>query len=1858
MAKFILKYLNIHSSSTINELKFLSQTISEFQSINNNTTSNGIRLETGNSFCYSYDEKLTLHKNAQKELSFKMNRYIIRDDRREENPFIHNIVVGTQLLLIDKYENQYLFTVSDISFTFKELNMTYEYKCSDSFSYQLSHQNITYSIENNSESEDYIGSQTIDWWVKEKINKDCHISYTYLGLNQELYLVEDINHNKGFEILCPEKLQSLKNTSIKKIKSIYTEPEYNETLPFSGSGTSNSILISLGEQLGLMLKTYEYMNDNGSFSMFYWFEPIKNKNTTGLKYSPYSDIQNFSLSHSGNSLATVLNVEGGTIDEETITLFPAIPTFFKKLFQDQIWLDSKYYSGYFTQICSNYNFNANSLSDGYKIWIPDDDNGHYDHFEILNDRLYLYIKKKTSNGYITTIDFSEKKLYNRIKLSINGKRSNISLPNGIVYNGDTKFTIGIKIGNEWIDSFEENKEIPEQYLKTSWSGLRISIPFSGSLTDVNFDIWINCYRDTSKEELLFAKIADACPWLENKLIDFSYYYKHNILNKAEYLNIVNMLQNDLRIINGRLMLHADEYYAAIHKKTKIISDLTNTIDNIGAQFQANILNPFINKNATLDTNSFLLALESLRKEVSNENNCINYDETLSDYVNKYINAEQRFLKNMYDFRKYFEEKINFFNGNLYKYTIEMPDFLSTGSTYAYGFDTPYYAKLTNQSGVTAKEFLSIPIYKKEDNIYNKLDNSLKVDNTIIANGNYYLANTSPSTMLFCTLNTSIENIHTTTYDDSIQYYEYYFTKECNSLPFGDENWTQYDIGASSTRYVFSHSVSGSCISGYSSNQALWQLEAIKEYGSSKYSLTAKNIYHFNTGDELNNNYTLKYGNDSLNGLTLNYTPVTITDMKENFLNNCFLNNASVANTESTIITSAYNKQKDNYYLVFDNQAIASNPRMNLPLLNEFYGNLSGMLTTDIISNLEAYDSMNEDQDSVVYFSNIPLNEIYMKSKNFIENNEIIYVSDDSKLSYQTIPFVNYSNFSNYYRRVRKSKKESISSIKKLTNKDYWKTIKNKADRQTGFDNKGKTKYIALSSNKKIGNKFNDYDSNFANNKNYFFINGDYTTFIQQNLNNEFVENNYYALVGRYFPQSAYTLLNNNLISIDSYEVVSDYVDIHINLEYLRGFYNGTRTNSAKYYYKTDFWRILNNNDFINNVDTYYILPADQIDTINSIYGKQYSFNTYGNIILNKIVYYPLDTILEDLRTALIENNNWLESDFSSVKKIGIIDALKDIFDTESVSTESVGNYIRFKIEKDNSTFKCYILKNEDYELSFPDLSGDNLENKLKAIQKLNTSLLFNLSDGCQLDLFKFSSFAVNLSVKQGKYSDFELITDSSIFNADTQYFYGEDKIPTCSLEQAIKQNKYYYSKSNYYVFNSQFSSSGTDHKRIVPINYYTRKDATSASWKLETTGYMEFDFNATGVSTSFNHTFIPKDSSVLVNNNVTGTYITKTIAIGNYSNGEYWYLYNNSSDSYLQEQAILIESNLESYWQQALTASKYCKYFIPDNWQKTVNGNLNYFADSIINIVIKLDAENNRTAKPILLNDFIPDIVIDSNSNKYKFNFNSIKNLETYSTNLETANILKSDFNNYNENLKYGNIVSLDQICNTDTKLYNSFLQEVFTNEKLKLNTNGIWTATQLYEMTYYKAISGGKTWNQILNLLTNNTISESSNFGGWYEMMLIALKNGNYKDYTPQEYENSLLEHNNQWYKIYRLYPSIIIEQSYKNEDALDSETLYNMSKLAFEDYKDIERQYNITMIDIKHLKGYIGQEIKIGDGIQIEADEYYDEFDEIKNSLQQYLFVTDESYSLRKDSDVSLTVNIVRYKDKIVKELLKLIR
>ena len=133
-----------------------------------------------------------------------------------------------------------------------------------------------------------------------------------------------------------------------------------------------------------------------------------------------------------------------------------------------------------------------------------------------------------------------------------------------------------------------------------------------------------------------------------------------IISKAEYENLMHFITNDLRIINGQLICYANAYYQSLHKQTKILAQLQANLDKIGAVFYADVIEPFAcSGSSKINTTDFVAtynALFNLSKESDAREPILHLNNIIGDYFNKYFNAEQRFLRNIYNFKKFFEAK--------------------------------------------------------------------------------------------------------------------------------------------------------------------------------------------------------------------------------------------------------------------------------------------------------------------------------------------------------------------------------------------------------------------------------------------------------------------------------------------------------------------------------------------------------------------------------------------------------------------------------------------------------------------------------------------------------------------------------------------------------------------------------------------------------------------------------------------------------------------------------------------------------------------------------------------------------------------------------------------------------------------------------------------------------------------------------------------------------------------------------------------------------------------------------------------------------------------------------------------------
>ena len=1627
---------------THGRMQYLESTISEFfnqsyefNSINDQEKAEDVFANSNiSSFCYTFNEKFEIHKNAQKQLTFSITKYIFINDEWLLNPFASALHIGTQLLLTDKDKNEHFFTIKNISFALGLTNITYNITCQDSFSYQTITQNDGYTIENDPSSENFIGARDIDYWVENHIAHDCYIGYDYLPLGTGLYL--DNNDNVRL-YKYGEQISSLQKI-IKEPYSPTTHSEYFETFPFAISGSNASAaLIALGEEIGLMLNTYEKkVKGTNLFKKYYWFEPTRNEHITGLTYSPYRDVQNFDFSFGGESLVTVLNIEAqANANEELITLIPTLPEFFMNIIQTTDFWDNSYYSSnFFSSLCKN-----------KTLLITKD---LQEDFTVVNTQYY--------DGWLDlTIEVTIPIGYSFVNFEVDNEQSYLLIDDIYLNPKNSVWSFYKQDGSELIGT-EEHALTNAEWNKSGTYKIRIQSNKIKPTSIINtYKLYLNFYRTVTKEEKDFAEMADKCPWLENKIIDFSYFYNQNIINRQEYQELMSLISNDLRIVNGKLLLYSNEYNNALKSKIAAVSNITNDLDSVGAAFQADVIDVYSSKGVVDDISYFDNAYNTVfgcKYNVSNKTPILDYENLLTQYGNKYFDSRQRFLKNIYKFRNYFNSPMNWGSADaaITKYSIML-----NNSAY------PHKLQFKNNNfQLITTENNTIP-----DTIYDS--NYAEYKNPIVTSDNYaqfYTPKIQKGDFIF---------IDKAKYDAKKKYYRVAYEFETQ---IEDNNYILYKEKDNKYYYV-----------PLAAAQSLSPATGPITIGGA----IGKRVYLPVTLTEIISDYVYYKKDQYCYHAETDYSPVT------NFLKQ----------------EEIFNYQDNTGLFSFVSDNIVS-------------------YSLDIDLDLDEGDDNLTNYWGYTYYQKLfPLNTLYyygpkfddrgkrLNSKNLtVEQYNESHEGEDplEYQCYQEFSIVNRDNIYTFFRR----KKRGSKNIWDLTSEVKYNFEGEKASPN---DNTNGLEIFYSKIDKGL-----DYYNELDHTEKYLY--------------------NYYDIIG---------LTYANIVSA-GVSGRSNYTLSKSDLEHL--------------FYKDSYLNIRHSNDIISSLNTYRILYLDKY-TVRD--GKTAEFVNKFNGRFSKIIYYPIYDASEEIGLAKYNGQK-------------LIAALKDVIGED---TKETNNYFTSRGKK------FLIFKEEPYNLETIALNADK-SNRFT----LGSKQVFDSITDLKIQFGSFDDLTRGFYISAEEVSDFEL---AKSFNEDTIY-YKKNKDNTFIRLYTINQLK---ASNSFYISNNILANQTQLNKNLSTFNYEMVTDDGKNAGLLSLIGG---EYNSNNQATGTISTII---DDIEYSSNFT---ITQTIGqeINNLTKGQFWYKYHSLTEwPIIFEEAACIETELTTYWTQAVNASKYCEFFLPDNWQPNENGNTNYFKDGLYKIA-------DQTIE--LLSDYIPEVTIYEQDGKtilpkYDFRYRKLNEIGTNAKILADMDPIVQSFKTINESLNN-------------------------------------WIAEENGTTTYYNYIGGGMKWVDLLSKI-KPIYSIYTRFSGLYIMTYDLLKNY-YLSRNTVRYDEALDKHNAIWKQIYTNYQGLLLEGTYANNNATTSQELYTLASYYMKDITQPEKGYNITIIDINSLEGYIGQELKIGSSIQINTNEYYDDYDDVAKAISQPLFITDISYELRKDSDIQLTVNIVKYQDKLIQRLVKLIK
>ena len=2090
---------------------------------------------------YTYNEKISFSQNAQKTLTFDLNRYVLKENEWAENPFSHLLTEGTQLLVVDQYKNEYFFTITSTKFNIRENNIVYNITCQDSFSYQVSRQNDGYTIENDPNEVDFIGAKTVDWWVLKKIVPECYLTnYTYLSCNTGLYEDKDgIYHTfKNNESIFNVKrivkeahtppVYDIDGTIIKE-----NDIDYFDRISFSCSGiNANAALIQLGEQIKMQIATFEHaqlQRQNNQivrtnyFDRYFWFEPMKNDQRIGLTYSPTHNIKNFDLTHQGQSLTTVLNVNGPTYDNEIVTLLPDVPEFFLTYFNSSDWSEGSYTPGLFSQLCKNrvfinttdtsytnkeYNNSEyfNALTDQVEFlvgneWVDEliqDQEATHIRFPIytcLKNQNYLFsmppyyshmnfrlsdkidgtkrilisniiVNKNTNEGTIAELvtanthawkllyvtkywkiinntsgeeyltnktlrDISDRGVNNTITFNnsdgfyyINNKITNVSrleLP----YNESDQLSILLIESNpfeiqENISDIQTNTKDVYCYIVIDYPITYDNFPFTISQPQ----LYLNFFRNFTQEEIEFAEIADECPWLENKLIDFNYFKNSNIISKNEYDSLMNIILNQLRRVNGSLMFYARGYYKALQERTKMLAELLNNLDSLGAACQAAVIDPMASKGRTSEENRqyFDNAYSLLMNAPWKKKALLRYDDVITDYFNKYFNSQQRFLKNIYNFRQYFNAPYISTIPDIYGYKLNIVN--DYNSDVFYTFDQTIWTTINDNFRDYAGAGAKIPgseDFQPDNTSLNNYGQPYYTIYKFLSTGNKYIPEPIASkdqlgetlyvlppmsdTRYYC----NNEDIY-----NNVQYAQVAFKVKAYRTGSGT-------IGDPYKYHL--NSRTGQCIakSGTTKNYTGLQANVTDFEDSNK---DWDGAFRFRV--------TPRYDTDLYIDLLCWASPFTLVDSEGEGYYYFYQLRQGMFTTNVTVDNVDYLKAKMegpvNLIDRFSNNGVLSELFFTIQ-------RIKGWKEEEVFSENESYYSYSSNVSTWINFTDEVLQIVNASKKDLIEN-WILNQKDYSNILRRITPV--YTSFPDEAARYSNGKMTDWLALQELADICYksvltierddedndddkesiWKQknkkqIKDKARRlyyknlpitdaykmlpqfryEEETDSYGNISYLFKQVNK-AGQSIKDY-INYKTGKSSVPVTDPYDGSQQIMLRVPYVtplnEGSFYRKV-MHTPKANYAWFAWLLIPPVPGSLITRAA-IAMTVAHYTTYYNwDLEGNSARdiYHHRT-IWKWSGYWDRIDDIyNSYDKVPNDQSNLKNTIYpmytvssDTMEKIDEYNSAILSAS-YQQFEQAIENhqfpgTRTFFAEdwNDNFLRI---PIQKCSINEVAGNRFEVTLTYDSGLLNFFNstgiiknpllltsnsavntYKATNIGYTFRdissqaqfidtiyeplqlnSNLYKNDRYTMIIIQQSGDDIFQQEEGWLNTLNSIIENHADGLSgtlyypltnqmipLDMSSFDWVSVNnvttvneLLSNSGRsvseleetpyiigyddvyvlifrardykteqmsviYNDFiknystlykwydkrthdaydftkepglaegfyrmpdttidlEKTSSTDIFDIVTGEYYTVDGVRIYTIKQLPSLNyNYYYIKASQkdyeYALENQtkFPTSIIRNIKIWDENKQSLlkiekeelnncyelnfKDSTTVSQQIE--GYINW----------IEKTFTVGDYSITVQR---GRTEYPVINLKGLTNGSFWYYYHHDTERpLLFEQAAAIETQLTEYWTNAYYASKGCEYFLPEYWTEAANQENNFFNKNIY--VIK-----DNTA--ILSNYYLPEVKI------YTAKENSAISPQ-YHFFYRSSDTTVNDINK-NDITDDETIFNANTVVNQNPAYYYAFRRLMPEDDK----ESNYWLAEKIGTTTYYYVdnINSGMLWEDFVGtaLKRPNAYQEmSGNYVMGYRLLRKYYYNNNFTQYKALQ-----KQHDQIWKTLYENYGFLILENSYNSETATNSNDLLTTAKLYFADRKIPERAYNINVIDTASLENYDGAEIRIGDGIRINAKEYYDEYDLVYQSLSQYLFITDISYTLRNTADINLTVNNVKYEEGIIKRLAKLIK
>ena len=1674
------------------------------------------------------------------------------------------------------------------------------------------------------------------------------------------------------------------------------------------------------EQLGLMLNFCESNKKeeqrSNIFYKYFWVEPDKNEDISNLTYNPFNSIQSFGLTQSGDSLTTVLNVETTENDDEIISLFPDMPAFFASYFISNDWTTSKFSDGYFTSLCSGavYKYDNGATADpiGVDYFYQEEDklqSGSFIVFDSVSqvNKIYLRITDKNLNN------FKWPNLYHQLSF-VDESDSSYIYVNDIKYtprNSEWKPCIKNNDGSFILISSltkDEAKKLCDEYINLY---VCVSINIEGTIRIGDIYLYAKFYRDTTQDELNFAAAADETPWLENRLVDFSYFLQQKIITPSEYSNLIRLFQDDLRIINGRLMVLAAEYYEAIHKQTEVLSRITETIDSLSASFNADIVEQYAANGVVNDVSYFDKAYstcESLYWNTSDQTAIFNYNELLSDKLNKYFNSQQRFLRNIYNFKFFFNDKA-FLNNitSIDTKSLNIEHTLKEGTDYFLSFQKQNFAKITDQFELFNKQSLLVyPLVFAKD--YKTTVQTINKNNI----EKYYTPNIRYDKLERCSF------LHG--YDEKSLFYRIVYKIAKSKLGSVDDKSALIN----GTSYTFTLHSEDKNYAYYAHRKAASSLTKDeypdKIYLNNVLELEATRDVVLVSFNEIVSEYLwkLKDANETKDWYYHNfeyekpvYSGTDIQNDWRDLSSEVFSDSSNDVNflplSQKCWLSCYSEEEEDSPVWQFANSLSIDLPTRTL---SRFYvGHFP--VETVTIKNLRNYVKKETDVNVYINYAsneptkyNIPYqleNSAGQSVADFIEHwtektikGATVEIANPTlnKEKYKdfNITLVGYKNANSYFRNVIGNMfKKPVQTLggfyryalrRALFNysTDIWETSGVLSRSYDGIDcrnfnyyNWSKQYYdstkVLYAPTKTAKDEYDSYKDFLQRNESKLFEKID--EYSEESLNAIIGDigdiTKKYSIVGKAVSPSGIKYLVNDNSVVKTQRDFINYYGL-FNFTYL-SLMNLDKAELSKFYYKPTWLRPIVGNSFddikINTKWSYRLLIQKELGdnqtryifTKDSDFKETYTQNNYKyNCRINKDIFYPLYNAASEINMQQLCTTEQLDRGVISLRDLCTNMGLNSIKWNENngwiyghtsigeIITDESANCTMISILADESFERLDVLPTDASsrfgcytgEIVFDDLNAIEVDfqNELSLVEGF---FYFPTEDG---DFYPATTSDFQSHIAWLNWNE---KTEEEKKEIDEPYRVRFYKWEDGKYERIFSIADIFSSTDSFYVLDGSSTTVevlNTEDSAYISMyaNKITCKDGVI-------TEFISTDIGKQQIMLPSNSSFIVHEYKDSVGNSYKSTISYQNISslsLQNLSNAECWWLFRDKSSSpVLQNRAAAIEAQLTEYWMQAYNASFHCEYFLPERWQHTVDGKDNYFSSHIFVVSEEKNEETNKTTVKLCLSNIaIPDVEIFSYNGqkafpKYEFTYKGgIKDGENATVNKTVLGVKYKSANFLNNQVLFKNIMKV--------------FDDSWSN----------FTVEEFGSTTYYYSISGGKKWEELLEWL-KPAEKRYSRFSGDHILSYRILKQA-FKQKPISLYEDEMKTKEALWSSISINYSGLLLENSFSTKQATTWKELLQASKNAFKDLSQPESSYNLTMLDFRKLKDYQGQEFFVGQGIKISSEDFSEPTDWTQKILSQYLFISDISYSLRSDADIQLTVNNIKYQDKLIQRLVKLIK